>query len=710
MHAFVLPVDGIVMHRLRRVIGFFLVAVLISSLTTCEPHQRDGARYLVVICIDGCRPDYFQMADIPNIEGLMKTGVYYRNAWVGQLLSNTPAGHTAISTGAFSKNNGVLGYSWRDPKTGEIYQPTCRESVTSGEFTAVITDSGTGSIGSLYKKTHPKAKVAAVGSVDWLASASLGGVSSDFILFASTGEGLARPDGVEGYLASDQIMNAQELERELGELGDGDSWATDLALKLFNEERPEILLISLPATDAAGHDTGGITDPAVMGEVISNVDRQIGRLVDAYKKSGIYDETLFVITADHGMTPNMRNLCDVAINDAIAGAGTDKLLGGSSFWLENPTKAAEIAEGIAHAEIPGILGTFHKEEVDGNLSYIASPTTQKRLTADLEECFRYLTATCASDKSPDAFTLLAENSHFGMYPLASHGEHNDITWLTQHIPLVVSGPGVKQGVTLDTPARLVDIAPTVCNLMGVEPQDMDGIVLADAMISPTGEQADAQRQSIRDLIPMQEALRACSEADLESGYDQPAVEGPWQTAGGWEIVMVVAPKDFSQAEYGSLRGIFESVGMRVTVASSTLDEAITEEGRFGIKPDITVGQIIDHSVDAIIVIGGRGSNEYLWSDRELQQVLTGLYAQDKIVSAIGLSPVVLARAGLLEDKPATARPSQDAISELKMGGAEYRDEAVVVAGRIVTGPGPKATSQLAREILRQVSLVRCGGE
>ena len=46
--------------------------------------------------------------------------------------------------------------------------------------------------------------------------------------------------------------------------------------------------------------------------------------------------------------------------------------------------------------------------------------------------------------------------------------------------LIASGPGVRPGATLDTSANLLDIAPTVLNLLGVPvPSDMDGRVLAE---------------------------------------------------------------------------------------------------------------------------------------------------------------------------------------------------------------------------------------
>jgi len=133
-------------------------------------------------------------------------------------------------------------------------------------------------------------------------------------------------------------------------------------------------------------------------------------------------------------------------------------------------------------------------------------------------------STYALDKSPDVVLVLAENCAFGNNPPASHGFHDSVTWLLQHVPLVISGPGVKQGVVLDSPARLVDIAPTVLTLMGIEPQHMDGIILANALESPTPEQVETQQRVTAELAPLQTALEVRSNADLAAGFDRPTEE------------------------------------------------------------------------------------------------------------------------------------------------------------------------------------------
>ena len=60
-----------------------------------------------------------------------------------------------------------------------------------------------------------------------------------------------------------------------------------------------------------------------------------------------------------------------------------------------------------------------------------------------------------------------------------------------------------------------------------------------------------------------------------------------------------------------------------------------------------------------------------------------------VAAAICLSPVALSYTGILDGKSATVFPDNDALSELKKGGAIYVDEDVVASGNIVSAIAPE---------------------
>jgi protease I len=71
----------------------------------------------------------------------------------------------------------------------------------------------------------------------------------------------------------------------------------------------------------------------------------------------------------------------------------------------------------------------------------------------------------------------------------------------------------------------------------------------------------------------------------------------------------------------------------------------------------------------------------------------------KLVSAICLSPVVLARAGVLTGKRATVYRSADSVAEMRKGGANLRDEAIIADGIFITANGPAASRRFGEEIV-----------
>jgi len=485
--------------------------------------KEEPAKYLVLLCIDACRPDYFEFSDIPNIKKLISEGITYTNAWVGQMRNDTPPGHVAMSTGSFAKNNGVLGFVWKDGKTGKAIRPTNWQSITSGELNQIIAASGCSSIGSIYKKVYPAAKIAAISSDKYYAAAALGANSANYIIFYTNdkeanketiGTHSLKPATVNGYQAPANIMDNPKLIRKKVNAWDGDTWAVEISLQLFEQERPEIILINLPQTDHTGHATGGIIDKKSMSQVINNVDLQIGRIVEAYKKAGIYEKTIFVVTSDHGMTPWQYTIQDSAVEDILS--EYNAVPGGRvEYYLKDSSKSAEAAERISGLQVQGIHGVYYKvKKSDNSYSYIPAPSTMKTIDTQLDACYRYLTSTYASARSPDLVFFTAENWKAGTSNMRA--DHGEATWDNQHIPLIISGPGIKKGIASSFPARLVDIAPTVLAAMGLKPEKMDGIVLADALVTPADELVRLQLTTNTQLNSLKEALKNRHDRDIQN--------------------------------------------------------------------------------------------------------------------------------------------------------------------------------------------------
>lgn len=173
---------------------------------------------------------------------------------------------------------------------------------------------------------------------------------------------------------------------------------------------------------------------------------------------------------------------------------------------------------------------------------------------------------------------------------------------------------------------------------------------------------------------------------------------------GKKILLVIAQEQFRDEECFVPKQVFEAAGAKVTVAA---ESAKIAKGTLGgtIKPDINISEVIIDDYDAIVISGGPGSRKYLWDNKYLRELVKEADLKKKVISAICISPVVLARAGILNGNESTVFNSPDTVDELKKHGAVYQDRDVVVSGRIVTGKDPKSAEAFGKAVLKALKKV-----
>ena len=164
-----------------------------------------------------------------------------------------------------------------------------------------------------------------------------------------------------------------------------------------------------------------------------------------------------------------------------------------------------------------------------------------------------------------------------------------------------------------------------------------------------------------------------------------------------KVLMIIAQRNFRDEELREPKAILEKEGFKVVVASIM---AGTARGMFGmqVNPDTTVDEVSPEDFDAVVVVGGSGSQTHLWNNSRVQEIVRASHQRGSLVAAICISPVVLARAELLRGRKATVFRTETTMSELKNGGALISDAPVVVDGKIITGEGPEAASEFGQKI------------
>jgi protease I len=169
-----------------------------------------------------------------------------------------------------------------------------------------------------------------------------------------------------------------------------------------------------------------------------------------------------------------------------------------------------------------------------------------------------------------------------------------------------------------------------------------------------------------------------------------------------KVLIVIAPEKFRDEEFAVPAAMLQKAGIGYDIASTRRGSCT---GMLGAKTTATLSlkEVDPASYDGILIVGGGGAQSYLWEDKVLGEMVKNFQASAKVVAAICLAPVVLARAGILKGKKATFFSSPISLKEMKAGGAVLVDKAVVSDSRIITANGPAAAKEFAETFIRTLT-------
>ncbi|HNX17507.1 MAG TPA: DJ-1/PfpI family protein [Methanoregula sp.] len=169
-----------------------------------------------------------------------------------------------------------------------------------------------------------------------------------------------------------------------------------------------------------------------------------------------------------------------------------------------------------------------------------------------------------------------------------------------------------------------------------------------------------------------------------------------------KAVIAVAPDKYRDEELTEPVAALTKAGIAFDIASTRPG---TCKGMFGGKTTASLSfeEVDPKNYDGLIIIGGAGSQTYLWEDEVLVELARFFHESDKVVAAICLAPAVLARSGILKGKKATSYNSPAAFFEMKKGGAVLVNQPVVTDHRIITANGPAAAKDFAAAVVKELS-------
>ena len=213
--------------------------------------------HVVMIMLDGFRPDYLIMYDAPILRDMVRDGAWVAEA-KGVFPSMTTPNQTSFVTGAYPATHGI-------PNNGQFDRST------------------------RHMKPGPLRENRAATIAEILAAAGKSSIAVNHFMLENR--------GVDIYVNGD----------------------IQVACALLESRRPALLVYYQALTDSVGHQYGPFSEE--MRAAVARVDREIGSLREAAQRAGILERTLFVIASDHGMSLNDGAGLSPGIGETLTRAG-----------------------------------------------------------------------------------------------------------------------------------------------------------------------------------------------------------------------------------------------------------------------------------------------------------------------------------------------------------------------------------------------------
>lgn len=169
-----------------------------------------------------------------------------------------------------------------------------------------------------------------------------------------------------------------------------------------------------------------------------------------------------------------------------------------------------------------------------------------------------------------------------------------------------------------------------------------------------------------------------------------------------KALFIIPPERFNEDELFQPKAALEQAGVNVTIASTTTGE-ITGDFQGKATAEVIFSDVSATDYDVVAVIGGSGTNDYLWDNQKLQQYLKQAHQDRVLVSGICAGTVTVARTGLLTDREATCYPLDIQIDQLKANHVTYIAQHVVVHNDIITADGPDGAAQFGASLVQALN-------
>jgi 4-methyl-5(b-hydroxyethyl)-thiazole monophosphate biosynthesis len=148
-------------------------------------------------------------------------------------------------------------------------------------------------------------------------------------------------------------------------------------------------------------------------------------------------------------------------------------------------------------------------------------------------------------------------------------------------------------------------------------------------------------------------------------------------------VALLLADGFEEVEAMAIIDVLRRAEIEVVVAGLH-DGPVASARKVRVLPDTVIDAVKAESFDMVVLPGGQPGADNLNADPRVKELVRSFYGSGKLTAAICAAPYVLANAGVLDGRHATAYPSY----KERLGAAVYEEKTVVEDGNVLTSRGP----------------------
>jgi Type I phosphodiesterase / nucleotide pyrophosphatase len=235
-----------------------------------------------------------------------------------------------------------------------------------------------------------------------------------------------------------------------------------------------------------GYVDGSGTPSAVLAYGLQQTDAALARMIAALKNQGLYDSTLFIVTAKHGQSPiNPAKINKPGHFATVVGNLPDGHTNPAAIAITNANNCPTGPCGLVQDDDIALIWlqgqNISNQQVTDYLNANAIPLFIDEVMGGAELTLKF-NDPASDSRTPD---IIVQPIYGTTYTgsTAKNAEHGGFSYGDTNVGLIVSNPSLKSTV-LKTPVATSQVAASILHALGVSPSALKSVQIEKTEVLP----------------------------------------------------------------------------------------------------------------------------------------------------------------------------------------------------------------------------------